>query len=123
MAHLEWYYDEESLNRVLVRSTSIPRETLMVANLIGAVGATRLAAHHANNADDPRPDSKVSVSRGSVDAFVNLDDADGGATPIAKFLGIFSPYAFNGTGAKPKVSVDSKKPKKRLRKGYGKKKG
>lgn len=122
MAHLEWHYDEEWLNRVLVRSTSIPSETLAVANQIAAIGAVRLAAHHANNVDDPRPDSSVSVSRGAVDAFANLDDPDGGATPIAKFLGIFAPYGFNGTGAKPKDSGGSKKPKKRLRKGYGRKK-
>ncbi|UBI10049.1 hypothetical protein LA324_05420 [Corynebacterium coyleae] len=121
MAHLTWWYDEEALNRVLVRESSIPKETLLIANWIAAIGAVRLAAHHANNVDDPRPDSSVSVSRGAVDAFANLDDPDGGATPIAKFLGIFSPYGFDGTGAKPKESEGSKKPRKRLRKGYGKK--
>lgn len=116
MARIEWYYDDETLNEILVRRPGIRAETMFHANLIGAIAHVRLAAHHQNNIDDPRPDSSVSVSRGTVDAFVSLDDPDGGAMAIAKFLGIFSPYAFNGTGARPPEK------KKRLRKGYGKKK-
>lgn len=117
MARVEWHYEDEELNEILVRRKGIREATLFHANLIGAVAFTRLAAHHQNNIDDPRKDSSVSVSRGTVDSFVNLDDSDGGAIPIAKFLGIFSPYAFNGTGARPKGGK-----KKKLRKGYGKKK-
>lgn len=118
MAHLEWYYDEETLNQILVRRPSIRAETMFQASLIGALAYMRLQPHHMNNADDPRADSSISVSRGTVDAFVNLDDPDGGAMAIAKFLGLFSPYAFNGTGAKPKPG----KGKKKLKKGYGKRK-
>ena len=129
MAHLKWYFDtDDELNRILVRTTRVNRETLLIANWIGAVGWSRLSVHHANNIDDPRADSKVSVSRGTVDAFANLDDPDGGAMAIAKFLGIFSPWAFNGTGAAPKEGAPwyserkRGKRKKKLRKGYGKKK-
>lgn len=118
MAHIVWYGDEDATNRILVRSTGVKFETLLIANWIGAIASTRLAAHHANNADDPRADSSVSVSRGSVDAFVNLEDPDGGAMAIAKLLGIFSPYGFDGTGAAPA----GKRKKRKLRKGYGKKK-
>lgn len=117
MARIEWYYDDESLNEILVRRPGVRAETLFHANLIGAFAYLRLSAHHQNNLDDPRPDSSVNVSRGTVDAFVNLDDPDGGAMAIAKFLGIFSPYAFNGTGARP-----PEKKRKKLRKGYGRKK-
>lgn len=113
MAHLEWWYDDKPLNRILVRSTDVPQETLLAANWIAALGAVKLAAHHANNAHDPRPDSYVDVSRGDVDAFANLNDPDGGAMPIAKFLGIFSPYGFDGSGALP-----PEERKRRLRK-YG----
>lgn len=120
MADVEWFYNDLELNRILVRRGPIKAETMFQANLIAAFGYVRLQAHHMNNADDPRPDSSVSVSRGTVDAFVNLDDPDGGAMAIAKFLGIFSPYAFNGTGARPKDG--SPKKRKRLRKGYGRKK-
>lgn len=116
MARIEWYYDDETLNEILVRRPGIRAETMFHANLIGAIAHVRLAAHHQNNIDDPRPDSSVSVSRGTVDAFVSLDDPDGGAMAIAKLLGIFSPYAFNGTGARPPEK------RKKLRKGYGKKK-
>lgn len=119
MVDIDWYGDEDTTNRILVRSTGVKFETLLIANWIGAIAHTRLAAHHANNIDDPRPDSSISVSRGTVDAFVNLDDPDGGAMAIAKLLGIFSPYGFDGTGARPK---SSKKRKKKLRKGYGKQK-
>lgn len=116
MARVEWYYDDESLNEILVRRRGVAAATLFHANLIGAVAYTRLAAHHLNNIEDPRDDASVGVSRGNVDAFVNLDDPDGGAMAIAKLLGIFSPYAFNGTGSRP-----SEGRRKRLRKGYGKK--
>lgn len=117
MARVEWHYKDKQLNEILVRRNGVRAATMFQANLIGAIAHTRLAPHHQNNIDDPRPDSSVNVSRGTVDAFVNLDDPDGGAAAIAKFLGIFSPYAFNGTGARPPG-----KKKKRLRKGYGRKK-
>ena len=135
MPHLEWYYKpapkRDPLYQLLVRTTDVPEHTLLWAQRIAAIASTRLAAHHKNNVDDPRPDSSISVSRGSVDAFVNLDDPDGGALPIAWFLGIFSPYAFGGKGPQPKapsgwykdvVEGKSKKSKKKLSKGYGKRK-
>lgn len=127
MPTLKWYYDEEGLNRVLVRHSSVDEETLQAANLIAAIASVRLAVHHANNAKDPRPDSSVGVSRGRVDAFVNLDDPDGGAVPIALSLGLFAPFAFFGAGgpqplARTKKEKNRKRRSKKLGKHYGKSK-
>ena len=111
MVQLEWYYDDESLNRILVRTTSIDKQTLLVANWIAAIGFTKLAAHHAHNAADPRPDSRISVSRGSVDSFANLDaETNAAAASIQKETRAFYPYAHSQG---PVDHSQSKKKKKR----------
>ena len=94
MPHLEWYYEDEELNRILVRSTGVPRVTMENAGIIGAIAASRLATHHANNASDPRPDSSITVTRGDVDAFVNLEAEDeAAAASIQKEVRAFDPFA------------------------------
>lgn len=124
MPHLEWYYDEEKTNRIVVNSSTVNQDTLFTANLIAAVAHSRLAVHHANNLKDPRPDSSVSVTAGKVDAFANLDDPDGGAVPIALSLGLFAPFAFSGAAGPEKLArtkEQKRKKRKRLGKRYGKK--
>lgn len=127
MPHLEWYYSDKVTHQIIVRNSTVNQDTMLMANWIASIGATRLIVHHAHNADDPRPDSSVSVSRGDVDAFANLNDPDGGATPIAKQLGIFAPYAFSGAKGpqalnRPNKKKGKSKNKKKLGPGYGKKK-
>lgn len=124
MAHLEWYYDEETTNRIVVRSSTVNQDTLFTANLIAAIAYSRLAVHHANNYDDPRADSSVSVTAGKVDAFANLDDPDGGALPIALSLGLFAPFAFSGAIGPERLARTREQKvekRKRLGKRYGKK--
>lgn len=114
MAHLEWYYDEETLNRILVNRpvSSVRDETFMTANMIGAVAATRLAPHSANNAADPRADSYVDVTRGAVDAFVNVNaDSEVAAASISKQLGLLAPYQRQGAIKRPKRGKGKKKKK------------
>lgn len=115
MAHLEWYYDEETLNKIIVNKpvSKMRDETFMTANLIGVVASTRLAPHHANNVDDPRSDSSVDVTRGSVDAFVNVNaDSEAAAASISKQLGLLAPYHRQGEIKRPKKKKNSKKKKK-----------
>ena len=118
MAHLEWYYKpapkDDPLYEIIVRPpvSSVRNETFMAANLIGVVAASRLAPHSANNADDPRSDSYVDVTRGSVDAFVNVNaDSEAAAASISKQLGLLSPYHAQGEIKRPQKKNNKKKKK------------
>lgn len=56
-----------------------------------SIAAALLAPHKARsniNKPDDHPGSSISVSEGSLDAFVNLEDPDGGAGPIEADLDI-----------------------------------
>lgn len=93
MAAIKWHYEDEQFNRILVRTTDVPVETLGEATKIASIATSRLAAHHANNQDDPRPDSSISITRGDVDAFVNLDaDSEAAAASIQKEVRAFAPF-------------------------------
>ena len=118
MAHLEWYYEprpkDDRLYEIIVRPpvSSVRDETFMAANMIGAVAASRLAPHSANNAADPRDDSYVDVTRGAVDAFVNVNaDSEAAAASISKQLGLLAPYHRQGAIKRSKKGKGKKKKK------------
>lgn len=101
MARLHWNYNDgppDEMYKMFVRTMpGIRAATLAAAEEIGTEAKAKLAVHHANNADDPRPDSYIEVESGDiVDAFVKLVDPDEGALQIAYFNGILGEYAFGG---------------------------
>lgn len=88
MARLVWRYPEtekdDELYEILVRFPKVGLKTAAEASKIYAKASAIHAVHHANNADDPRADSRIEMERGTrgVDAFVKLVDPDEGAFQI-----------------------------------------
>lgn len=98
MAHLEWYYEEreknDQLHRILSNFPKVGKRNFREAELIGAK-AVSIHTPHARHNDERAAEygegrSSISVTRGTkkVDAFVNLDDPDGGALAIEGKLNI-----------------------------------
>ena len=96
MADLEWYYPEtekdDRLYEILVRRPKIRAKTYREAGIIAAA-ARSIHSPHARHNDERAAStgegrSSISVSRGGVDAFVNLDDPDKGALAIEGKLNI-----------------------------------
>lgn len=98
MARLEWYYEErekdDQLHRILANFPGVGKRNFREAELIGAK-AVSIHTPHARNNDEQASHrgesrSSINVMRGSkkVDAFVNLDDPDGGALAIEGKLNI-----------------------------------
>lgn len=101
MPKVEWKPKRvKDMNRLIVESTNVPEATHAAADALAEVYEARLAPHHANNAHNPGPHSHINVSRGKVDAFVNLDDAGGDAAYIGYTLGIFDPFAWEGSAGR-----------------------
>lgn len=94
MAKLTWDGNRRRTNQKVVRQPGIRAATHAEALMQRGRAEAKLAPHHANNAADPRPDSYFTTSQGTVDAFVNFHDPDGGALPIALFLDVFGDAAF-----------------------------
>lgn len=99
MAHakIDWNWDgnEEGTvwNTKVVHApgVSLKKETYLLALKGQSIASALLAPHKARSdmeKPDDHPGSSISVSEGSLDAFVNLEDPDGGAGPIEANLGI-----------------------------------
>lgn len=92
MAAIDWYWDDETWNRVVVRANRVGlgMATLAEATKGHSIAEALMAPHHASSAksrairgqeDDPEYlPSEITVSTGNiVDSFVNLDDPHGQA--------------------------------------------
>ncbi|MDU3079016.1 MAG: hypothetical protein E7B29_22450 [Mixta calida] len=100
MGKVTWYDKEKGMNKKILSGSTVREDTYAAAQMLLAVFEARLAPHHANNAHNPGPHSYMDVTRGKVDAFVNLNDADGGAAGIGYKLGIFEPWAWEGSAGR-----------------------
>lgn len=85
MAKVTWYGGPDETHRRVVRQPGMRAADYAKAQEIAAKANALLAVHHANNAENHTEGESVSyidVSQGTVDAFVNLNDVDGGARGI-----------------------------------------
>lgn len=103
MAKMEWDHPKgppDLVYRKIVRGVEgIGATTNAMAVTIGARAAAKLAPHNANSDKDRKPGesrSRVGVERGTagVDAFVYLEDEDGGALAIEGTLNILRGSAY-----------------------------
>lgn len=86
MANITWYYPEtkknDKLYEILVRQPGMSAATFTVAEEMSAIAEALLEPHHiknaARNAEGDRSPSSISVTKGSVDSFVNIDDQSDG---------------------------------------------
>ena len=99
MAHakVDWNWDgnEEGTiwNRKVVHApgVSLKKENYLMALKGQSIAAALLAPHKARSdiyKPDDHPGSSITISEGSLDAFVNLEDPDGGAGAIEAKLDI-----------------------------------
>lgn len=96
-AKIDWKWDgnEEGTvwNTKVVHApgVSLKKENYLLALKGQSIAAALLAPHKARsniNKPDDHPGSSISISEGSLDAFVSLEDPDGGAGPIEADLDI-----------------------------------
>lgn len=99
MAVVDWYWDDETFNEVVVRSNraGIGAATQGVAVDAALIGTVLMAPHHANaraqevlEGRKPRRPSYFEVKKGSmgIDAFLTLVDPDGSAGAISNKLNV-----------------------------------
>lgn len=96
-AKIDWKWDGNEggteWNRKVVHApgVSLKKENYLMALKGQSIASALLAPHKARSnmyKPDDHPGSYVTVSEGSLDAFVNLEDPDGGAGAIEADLGI-----------------------------------
>lgn len=101
MAKIHWYGPPSTTHRKVVRQEGVSDSTESEAHEIAGKAEVLLAPHHASNAPERDPGdsvSRIEVTTGNVDAFVNLVDDDGGAAAIEFYLAPMKTAAYSGLG-------------------------